>query len=413
MNRFGRRVGILALGVMLGGTAMIPAQEVLGPPSGALPLMESAIDRGIFGDLQVLRRDLPLVLTVNGEAVSESLRIFLVPPGEAVFLEARLPREAGSAETFSSDRGYLRQTTHSEIVWEAEEDDRLESTADGRVKWLPGRSGTLSYVTASIAQIEIARNVAQTASGGEAVAAPLATGKRGVLLLSAVSFDRGGDGMLLGQNIGIYPNEQGINAPALVADNAQAYAPPLAFYRLDERARAARVTPHMTLGQMMPPVFPEDAQREERLAPVSPRLLEFYRAFERTLEENKLDPAKISILRGFVSPTERLRLERQGIRLAEFTRFQYGDAIALVYDPNLKSEEKGQVPAIMGDVNGDGSTSIADVEVLAEHARETMKRIGKFGGVGIVGSYEGPGASTGTPYLHIDMRGWLAPFREN
>lgn len=412
MRRIHRHLGILALAAVVAAINPIPAQEVLGPPSGALPLVESAINRGLFGEVQVLQRDVPLILTVNGEMIAESLRIVLVPPGEAVFLEARLSRDGASAEAHSSDRGYLRQTTHSEIVWEAEEDDRLESTPDGRVKWLPGHSGSLSYVTASIAQIEIPRNVAQTASGDDPVAAPLATGKRGVLLLSAVTFDRGGDGMLLGQNIGIYPNERGSNAPNIVVDNAEAYAPPLAFYLLDERARAARVTPHVTLGELMPPVFPEDARKEERLAPVSPRLLEFYRAFEQTLEENNLDPAKVSILRGFVSPTERLRLERQEIRLAEFTRFQYGDAIALVYDPNLKAEEKGQVPAVMGDVNGDGSTTIADVEVLAEHARETMRRLGKFGGVGIVASYEGPGASSGTPYLHVDMRGWLAPFRE-
>lgn len=122
--------------------------------------------------------------------------------------------------------------------------------------WSPGTiKGKVSYVTASLAALEVER----AATAEYPVKAPLRSGKAGVVLVAGVPFDRNGDGLLYGQNIGIYPNERGASAPDLVKENAARYTPPATLFKLDDRTSAARLTPRFTLGELAPPVFPEAA----------------------------------------------------------------------------------------------------------------------------------------------------------
>ncbi len=312
------------------------------------------------------------------------------------------------------DVGFFRQSRHEEIIWMGESDDILIEGADGSVRWRPrGGKGSASYVTAQAARLEVNRTAPLTASPSQPVDVHIFTGKGGVLLLSGVAFDRNGDGMIFGENIGIFPNEKDSQAPGSIQERPENYIPPATFYRLDERSRRASVTGYTTLGELMPPVFANEDAGKDRYVAISSRLVSFLEAFEENLAEKGLDPEKLSVLRGFVSPNERLRLERLGIKLAKYTRFQYGDGIAVVYDPRLKVEDKGTVPPLMGDVNKDDQVSAEDAQFLADIAKETMDDLGIYGGVGVVANYEGPGPNAGTPYLHIDLRGWYVPFRED
>jgi hypothetical protein len=240
-------------------------------------------------------------------------------------------------------------------------------------------------------------------SPDEAVPAPLYTGEASITVLVGRAFDRRGDGLIDRVNIGIYPNEAAESAPASVRDRAELYRPPTVFYRVDDTTASLLITPHRTLGQLHPPVFPETTG-EIRYVPLSTRLVEFLEAFELQLEERGYRPDRLQVIRGFVSPTDRLRLQAQGESVAAFSRLLYGDGVALVYSDDDQPR--------MSDFNGDGTVDVGDVQALADIAKTTMDTLQMFGGLGIARSFPGEGPSKGTPYLHLDLRGFFAPFRE-
>jgi len=396
----------------LAGAALAPGQDVIAPETDALEIVRRAVQREAFGPLDTEIQEADVRLNVNGDRVMRSGALFLVEPGETVDLEARLEEAAQSpSQPTLDDVALFRQSRYTEISWEAEPDDYLVPGGEGKISWRAGGTdGRASYLTASMAELRIDRPARLAATPSEPAPAVIRAGKKGVLLLPGVPFDRNGDGILQGQNIGIYPNEAGPDVPQAILDRREYYRPPMTFYRLDERTREARVTPRLTLEDLVPPVFPGEARKDDgegpRFAAISPRLVRFLKAFEAKLAEKNLDPARLEILRGFVSPTERRRLERQDVFLAEFSRFQYGDAAAMI----LEAESAGEPE--MADLNDDGSVDIADSEILAGWAKETMDELGIYGGLGIAADYQGPGPAEGTPYVHVDLRGWYAPFRE-
>lgn len=387
------------------------AIDVLAPDTSASSQVEQLVIKGAFGPLTLTQSEAQVAFTVNSEKITSPDRIILAPPGRTIHLTASLLPTNKSLDEKQSfdDRGLFRQTNHEEIVWEAEVDDLLRSSKDNTLVWRSGsNSGRSSYVTASISQLQIHRSAQLAASPGETAPAILTNGKAGILLLPGVPFERNGDGLLQGDNIGIYPNERGKTAPAVVNTHQKSYTPPPAFYRIDERVSSSKITANLTVGDLMPPLF-NSGQKEARFVAISPRLITFLIAFEEKLASKGLEPQKLLALRGFVSPTDRMRLERQGIYLSEYTRFMYGDAVALVYDPKIETTDKRRIPPIMGDVDGDGKTTLEDAQLLAQLAKETMEETGIWGGVGAVAKFEGPGASKGTPYLHLDLRGWYTP----
>lgn len=395
------------------------APAIAAPDVEPMEFLRQAVTRGIARSAALTEQEGSLTLEVNGEAMRLASRAVLVEPGDEVRLRAvvRPPRGLStrpeSRTSLDDYRGLLRQTSISEVLWEAEPDDILLPVPDGSVVWRAGASGGgVSYVSAQAAELRAQRGAGQIHSTGAELAAPAWSARAGVLLLSGVAFDRTGDGILHGQNVGIYPNERSGSAPRPVREHAHLYTPPGVFYRLDERTRDARILPHLTLGELMPAVFPDESEPEVRYVSISPRLLKFLEEFYAEWIAAGHDPRHVAVLRGFVSPTERLRLERRGVSLAEFSRFQYGDAVALVYDPRRTDEEERGAPPRMGDLTGDGEVTTEDAEVMAEIAKDTMDRIGMYGGLGIVESFQGPGPSEGTPYLHVDLRGWYTTFRE-
>ncbi len=392
---------------------------ITAPDMEPFDFLRNAAAQAISSGIEFEEMEATLVLEVNGEEMTQTRRAVLVEPGDQVQLRAavRPPRglsgRSGVPENALSPRGIVRQTSLSEIVWEAEPDDVLIPMADGTVRWRAGGTrGGASYVSARAAETRAHRWADELYSPPEGLRTPAWSARAGVLLLSGVAFDRTGDGILHGQNIGIYPNERSDNAPRPVREHSHLYTPPQVFYRLDERTRQARILPHLTLGELMPPVFPEDGDSAERYVAISPRLLTFLEEFHSDWIAAGHDPRHIAVLRGFVSPTERLRLERQGVTFAEFSRFQYGDAVAIVYDPRRTDEEERGAPPRMGDLTGGGEVTVEDAEELAEIVKSTMDRIGMYGGIGIVESFQGPGPSEGTPYVHVDLRGWYTTFRE-
>lgn len=380
---------------------------VLGPGTAPAEILRKSIAQGAFGNLDVKEVPGTVRLVIDGTLIDGSDNVLLQPPGKAVELRASL--EAGdTTETLTAppDTGILRQTEYAEILWEGDTADRLAAGAQDTATWTSGSTdGRASRITASMAQLHITQTALAMASPADKTPARLLHGRASVMLLPGVTFDRNGDGTLQGVNVGIYPDEKGASAPNSVKENAQLYQVPTAFYRLDATTASARATEFLTLGQLNPSPLPEETAKV-RFVALSPRLLKFLPALFATLEKNGLDPARLTVVRGFVSPTERLRLERAGVRLAAFTRHQYGDALVAVYrDP------KEPAPR-MADVDGDGTVTIKDADKLAESVKQTMDALGMYGGLGVIGHFDDKGTAKGSPCVHLDLRGFYAPFRE-
>lgn len=223
----------------------------------------------------------------------------------------------------------------------------------------------------------------------------------GLTLLRPVLFNPNGDGMLQVFVVGLYPNEKAGDAPAPVLRNVEAYKAPTEFYPLNNETRSLKITETKTLAELSPAPMPGD---EERFISITPEAIRFVKALEQSLKGKGANLNSIKILRGYISPQERLRMERLGIQLAEFTRFQYGDAFALILDANDDFR--------FDDLNGDGKSDAADVEVFSESIRSLMSDHQLQGGIGICAKFEGPD-HLGTPYLHVDLRGWNLNWRED
>ena len=269
---------------------------------------------------------------------------------------------------------------------------------------------------ASAEPLEVTATIATARLDGVALATgdvpgkpiPVEAGSATVLLLPTVAFDPAGDGLLGGENIGIYPNPLDPNAPTPVQSRTKLYEAPRAFYHLSPKSRGARVSEYFRLGDLIPPVLSDQETLDPHFAVISPRILTFIAALETTWKEAGNNPAHLAVIRGYVSPTVRARLEQRGTKISTFSRHLYGDAIALVADDTRKLGEANRTPK-MTDLNKDGKVDKADAEVLAEVVKRTMDSTKTFGGLGTA-VYSSPLANNGTPYVQFDLRGYFTAF---
>lgn len=353
------------------------------------------------------------VLAIEYRAESESAWHIISAPTEALLihgdggvrLRTVLPPEAAAtpntawvkAEAEEADAPATVISQQVERVEWSFTAGRGRAAEKGELAWLPDVDGRPAQVTARAAQW----SDAGAASGSTATADAVPwEGERSLTLLPAVAYNRDGDGTLRETIIGIYPNELDPAAPGPVARNPQDYAPPKWFHRLDDQTRALALSPHATLGTLNPAVLDGEGTR---FVAMDADLITLWESLHAVAARERRGASGLRVLRGFVSPHERQRLERLGVALAPFTRFQYGDALAIMIDTNRDFR--------MDDLNGDGTISIADAEVLAEMTRTALEEAGLAGGIGIAASFEGPN-NIGTPYVHVDTRGWNLTWRE-
>jgi hypothetical protein len=389
----------LFLATMLIAPMGLAAGDALAPED----LFGRAIARDAYGPIATKLEATDLTLMAQGGEPLAGGRLLLVKPGDKLALRAVIEEPAPFAATIPAGQT-LRQTTHQELVWESSHDGvKLTGSGSGSVL-LSIDQGAQGYATVSVrsGELQVQRPGAGGFSPDEEVPARLLKGDVGCNLLIGIPFDRKGNGILNGVNVGIYSNEAGEKAPASVRDRAELYQPPAAFYALDDSSSSGTITNFKTLAELNPSPFP--TEKQPRMVALSPRLINFLAAFEEGLAAKGMEPGRLQIIRGFLSPTERLRLVAGGESIAEFSRFLYGDAVAVIYS-------KDGSPRI-SDLDGDGKVAVEDVQVLADIAKATMDSEKMYGGLGICSSFSGAGAAKGTPYLHIDLRGFYAPFRE-
>ncbi|MEQ8822426.1 MAG: hypothetical protein RLY93_19500 [Sumerlaeia bacterium] len=334
-------------------------------------------------------------------------RLVLVDPDEDIVLRAEALEPSGAdpiadqVPVAGPAKIFVRSQT--DLAWNVSA-GRAAPISSQEILWRSTKPGQYALVQAE------SRRALRLATEGsndllDATGESESTQRARVALLAGIPFDRDGPGTIGAYVVGFYPNEDGPQAPAPVQRMPEIYRPPSVFYPAhgEPAELPLAVTPTgqaLTLAFFNPPVFPAEG---ERYVAFDQRLVDFWLALRGIAFQNDKDPDALRVLRGYVSPAERQRLGRQDVRLATFTRYQYGDALAVILDEN------GDF--ILDDLDGDGETAAADAELLGDWAERALGEIGVRGGIGIAAAYEGPD-HTATPYVHVDLRGVRQRWRE-
>ncbi|OPZ09838.1 MAG: hypothetical protein BWZ10_02519 [candidate division BRC1 bacterium ADurb.BinA364] len=169
------------------------------------------------------------------------------------------------------------------------------------------------------------------------------------------------------------------------------YRPPEWLIEVTTQTAQLKVSPSFRLGEFAP----ADEGGRHFIA-LDPRLVQFLEALRVAVQAESDKERPIRILRAYISPAQRKRLEKAGVIYAEFSRYQYGDAAAIVAD--------GDGDGRIDDLDGDGAITSRDADWLADLCAETQSKLQMFGGIGVARSRKDP-ALPDTPYVDIDLRG--------
>ncbi len=343
---------------------------------------------------------------LNDQPLAENVGVYLTP--DVGSIKVRVDHAASATEktapgnfvSGSDGNGPVAtQSIQTTYTWWADTGG-ISLGTPGEILYLPNQNGQLSTLSVNVETSN--QRTLHRQNDPQSDTPPVADSEltATVRILPAVRFDREGDGTIEGSVIGIYPNEFSSTAPGPVQRNPEAYAPPAGFYRLDEATSSLNLSPHTSLGMLNPEVLESSGPR---FIALNPKIVEVFESLCQTMREEGQDASSLRVLRGFVSPNERNRLERLGVTLAEFTRYQYGDALSIIVDKNNDFR--------MDDLNLDGKIDMADSEWLADRVEQAMQNAGLLGGIGVCASFEGPN-HIGTPYVHMDVRGWPGRWTE-
>ncbi len=215
-------------------------------------------------------------------------------------------------------------------------------------------------------------------------------------LLVEAPFDAEGDGTIGGYPIGIYPNPRNRRAPSIVMNHPDLYQPPAGFIYVTPRIHGVKISEHFTLGDFVPVL---ERERPHYIV-IDSRLVEALETAIERLRPVFATPAGVNplkILIGFLSPNQLAQLDKRGVRVAEFSRYQYGDGVSVVWDADGDG--------MMDDLDGDGAIDVNDARRLADEFDTIQRSLRKFGGVGVGAKPKIPGLPE-TPYVDIDMRGF-------
>jgi hypothetical protein len=223
------------------------------------------------------------------------------------------------------------------------------------------------------------------------------------------SYEEMEGGYLHGVSLGEYPNPYAPGVPPVVSANPHAYQPPGCFYRVDDRNRGLLVSRNFRLSSFdltFDHWTPSYEVPYEFIA-LHPRLLEKLERL-RSMVREEVDPqARFELLAGYRSPwyNETVkRVDREDTQTSEFSAHMYGRAADLIVDKNGDG--------VMDDLNGDGEINVADCRVL-ERLADRIDAVSEegpdslLGGFGVYPRHDITSRSVQTPYVHVDVRGYL------
>ncbi len=343
-----------------------------------------------------------VTVAVRGRALAGPGMAFLADPLEEVPLSvvpgaAQAPQELEPPATLdlSKPRSFVFDET-SRSTWRMDGGTLVKRSTSEAV-WRAPAAPKAYEVGVKLQQVTRFSDASDSAlQAQESVRA--AEGDWAATCLVRRSFNPSGDGILDGYTVGIYPNPALDSAPSIVREHLDAYAPPKYFVQVTPQTAPLRLSAHFRLGDFSP--FSERAK--PHCIALDLRLVDFLEALSARLKQEGRPEDSLAVLRGFVSPYQRLVLAREGIALASFSRHQYGDGAVLIVDSNRDRR--------MDDLTGDGAVTIADAERLAAWVEAVQKETGLLGGIGIEAHCAGPEAPDG-PTVHVDLRGWKVQWR--
>ncbi|MEO0180915.1 MAG: D-Ala-D-Ala carboxypeptidase family metallohydrolase [candidate division WOR-3 bacterium] len=217
---------------------------------------------------------------------------------------------------------------------------------------------------------------------------PFMAGTDTALVITMLPYDSLKEGKIGGYIIGEYPDPYK-GAKGEVAIRPSAYAPPKGFIVITPETETLHLSEHFTLGDFgrkwETGVYP-------RYIVLDPRVPLMLEALMDSLESMGL-PNNIKILSGYRSPLTNRKRGRK-----KWSRHQYGDAVDIFVDGN----DDGR----MDDLNRDGKINRNDALFLAEIAEKVIHDMGTEGGIGWY-----RGRRQGTPFIHVDLRGFYARWK--
>ncbi len=216
---------------------------------------------------------------------------------------------------------------------------------------------------------------------GEVKVVPYRGGTDTAVVFSLIPYDCVVDGKIGGFYIGRYPDpyRRGRRSVAL---HPERYLPPKGFIEVTPEVAKIKVSEHFTVG---------DYAGRYRFITFDPKIFEVLERIIDTLQAMGL-PSKVKIISGYRPPAVNAR------RRKRFSRHQYGDAADIIVDAN----DDGR----MDDLNGDGRINRRDAQFLAKIAEGVLHSMGLEGGIGYY-----RGRRRGTPFIHVDIRGFKARWR--
>lgn len=218
-------------------------------------------------------------------------------------------------------------------------------------------------------------------------------------LLVIYPFDREGSGVIEGYPIGLYPNEKAENVREPVLSHRDAYSPPQYFIKVTPESASAPISKHFTLGNFSP----ASEKGKVHFIALNPSLVQRLEDLISALQEKGVKVTTLTILRGFMTPSQVELLRRKGLDIAQFTRTIYGDSAIFIIDENNDG--------IMDDLTGDGKVDQEDFEVIAGIMTRLEDGTKLFGGLGFSKNFKDPGYRD-TPNIQIDTRGWRTRWTE-
>ncbi len=222
------------------------------------------------------------------------------------------------------------------------------------------------------------------------------------------------NGYINGYNIGEYPNPfdpnifQRLNVEEsnYPREHPEKYAPPSVFYKITKENIELLVSPHLKL-RFFTIDFPWKSLGMPQYIALDLHLIQKLEDLLALLRESNLKVTTFKPIYGFRPPSFNLgTIQTHSFNLkAPFSMHQFGKAVDLIVDEDGND--------VIDDLNGDGRIDMYDPAELVKYVNVLDRRYvreGKMDSVGGAGIYkehdflERPKQS---PYLHIDVRGFL------
>lgn len=319
----------------------------------------------------------------------------LSEPQKEILIDFKAENKDAVSETSAPSKGAMKvEISSSEKIDISVSQGEIIKAASNRLVYKAPEKPGLYKINIEINQSQkFSDNPANTASATDNAK----NAKLTLNVLVGYPYNPESNGVIEGYPIGIYPDENSQAAKSIVAGHKDNYAPPKFFYKITSENENLRVSPNFVLAD-----FSNSAEKgKDRFIAVNYRLINRLEELQTLLSQKGLAHSKIKIIRGYVSPNDLNILRKKGIKLSEFTRYQYGDAAAIIVDENSDG--------IMDDITNDGVADINDIKILEESVKDIELQSRIYGGIGVFDKFEDI-SQPSTPYLHLDLRGFSSRF---